>query len=217
MVSIGAALVLAACGSSSSDSSGNGGGGGGGGSTLPTGTLGGVAFTPVDGLAFSFAPTSCTVQGFNVGMTALGLAFTSVAGSCSVFQAVGACNDKANATLVSAIFSKVSTSGTASAIVPGTYALTTGQPLPDASGNMAVTSMNYTKTNATCVNAAASVTATSGSLTIATITTTRVTGSLNVAFSDGSTFGGNFDVALCSAPFNVCDMQSCGNSGTCIP
>jgi hypothetical protein len=212
------ALTFVGCGSSSSDGSSTGGGGGGGGGTLPSGTLAGTAFTPVDGTAAVLPPTACSVAGTGVNGNAVAIVFTNLAGTCSAYQAVGACNDKANATVVSAIVARVNvTGGTATAIGPGTYALTPGTPFPDASGNVNYTFIGYSKTNATCVNAAASVTATSGTVTISTLTGTRATGSLTVAFSDGSTFSGPFDVALCSVSFDVCALQSCTGPPSCIP
>jgi hypothetical protein len=221
LVSMAVALAVVGCGSSSSDGSstgGGGGGGGGGGNTLPSGTLAGTAFTPADGTAAVLPPTSCSVAGTGVNGNGVAIVFTNVAGTSGTYQSVGACNDKANATVVSAIVARVNvTGGTAAAIGPGTYTLTPGTPFPDASGNVNYTFLGYSKTNATCVNAAASVTATSGTVTISTLTGTRATGSLTVAFSDGSTFSGPFDVALCNVSFDVCALQSCTGPASCIP
>jgi hypothetical protein len=214
---LGAYLALGgavACGSSTSTSSS---GGGGGGNTLPAGTLGGAAFTPVDGVAVSLPTSPCNFSGTSLSATAMLLAFTNVPSTCSAFQAVGACNDKANAILVSVAIARTNASGTASAIGPGTYSLTTGTVTPDASGNLTRTNLNYSKTNATCVDAASSVTPTSGSVTITSVTSSRVTGSVTMAFSDGSSFSGNFDVAICGVSFNVCDVGSCSGTGTCVP
>jgi hypothetical protein len=215
---LGACLALGgavACGSSTTSSSS---GGGGGGNTLPSGTLGGVAFTPVDGVAVSLPVRSCVFGGVNTSATAMLIAFTNVPNSCSAFQAVGACNDKANATLVSVTIEKANVlGGTASAIGPGTYVLNNGPPTPDASGYFTRTNLNYSKTNATCVDAAASVTPTSGSVTLTSVTSSQVAGSVTVAFSDGSSFSGSFDVAICGVSFNVCDAGNCTGTGTCVP
>ena len=213
---LGACLALGgtvACGSGTSTS-----GGGGAGNTLPSGTLGGVGFTPVDGVALLLPVRTCTFSGASVSATAMLLAFTNVPSTCSAFQVVGACNDKASAILVSVAIEKGNASGgTASAIGPGTYGLTIGPPTPDASGNFTRTNLNYSKTNATCVDAASSVTPTSGSVTITSLTSSQVTGSVTAAFSDGSTFSGNFDVPICGVSFNVCDVGSCSGTGTCVP
>jgi hypothetical protein len=213
---LGACLALGgavACGSSTSSS-----GGGGGGTTLPSGTLGGAAFTPVDGVAVWLPARTCTFGGATVSATAMLLAFTNVPSSCSAYQTVGACNDKANAIVVSAAIEKGNVSGgTASTIGPGTYSLTNGTVTPDASGNFTRTNLSYSKTNATCVNAASLVNPTSGSVTITSLTSSQVTGSVTVAFSDGSSFSGNFDVAICGVSFNVCDVGSCSGTGTCVP
>jgi hypothetical protein len=212
---LGACLALGgavACGSGTSSSSG-----GGGGNTLPSGTLGGAAFTPVDGVAVLLPTSPCNISGTSLSATAMLLAFTNVPSTCSAFQAVGACNDKANAILVSVAIARTNVSGTASAIGPGTYSLTTGTVTPDGSGNVTRTNLNYSKTNATCVDAAASVTPTSGSVTITSLTSSRVTGSLTMAFSDGSSFSGTFDMAICGVSFNVCDVGSCSGTGTCVP
>jgi hypothetical protein len=211
-------LTFVGCGSSSSDGSSTGGGGGGGGGTLPSGTLAGTAFTPADGTAAVLPPTACSVAGTSVNGTAVTMVFSSITSTCTTYQALGACNDKANVTVVTAGIARVNAAGgTASAIGPGTYNLTTGTPVPDATGNYNYVFLGYSRTNATCVNAAATVTATSGSITITSITATRATGSINIAFSDGSTFSGPFDVALCSVSFNVCALQSCTGPASCIP
>ena len=209
-LSIAFAIAITACGSS--DNSGGGGGG-----SLPSGTLGGTAFTPADATAVALAPKTCTISGVSVSASALALIFTNVASTCSAFQAVGACNDKANATAIFAEIAKGNISGTAvTAIGPGTYPLSTGNPTPDASGNFTFTSINYSKTNATCVDAASSVSATSGSVTLTSVTP-AVAGSITVAFSDGSSFSGNFSsLALCGVSFDVCSLESCSGPGTCV-
>ena len=210
-LSIALAIAITACGSSANS------GGGGGAGSLPSGTLGGAAFTPVDAAAVALAPKTCTISGVSASASALGLIFSNVPSTCSAYQAVGACNDKANATAVVAEIAKANVTGTAvTAIGPGTYPLSTGNPTLDASGNATFTSIIYSKTNAACVDAASSVQATSGAVTLTSVTP-AVTGSITVTFSDGSSFSGSFgSLALCSVSFDVCSLESCSGPSTCV-
>jgi hypothetical protein len=211
------AVALAACGSSSSSTSS-----GGGGDANPTGTLAGAAFSPTSSLAAVYPQASCPIPGttppVSVSATALVLGFTSLSNSCSVYQAIGVCDQKANMVGVMAQVARANIYGASVALTPGTYALNPN-PSPDAQGNLAIADFAYVKTNATCVDAAGSVTATAGSVTIASITATRATGSMSVTFSDSSTFSGSFDVAICPVTGSICSMiaSTCSGTPTCVP
>jgi hypothetical protein len=81
----------------------------------------------------------------------------------------------------------------------------------DVNGNFTQASINYIKTNATCIPQS-SITTTAGSVIISTISATRVTGSISATFSDGSSYSGPFDVPICADSTSVCSFvnNTCG-------
>lgn len=177
--------------------------------TLPNMTLGGAGFTAADGIAVTVAPRTCG----GGGVTGLVLVFTSLPNTCGVAQGIGACNEKASATVASIRVVRVNLTSAVGAIGAGTYTYS-ASPAPDASGNIVSIEADYTKTNATCGHTAASSTLSAATVTVTSATATRVAGTASATFTDGSTVSGVFDLPTCAMTIDPC--VNCGTPA-CIP
>jgi hypothetical protein len=178
------------------------------------GTIMGTPFTPTDRGALIVPAATCTIPGIGTRSVAvLALGFSSFPNLCGFVTTTGLCGDVAGSLVVSATVMSSPAAGTASPIGPGTYGI--GMSV-DGQGNIVVAGADITKVDAVCTPDAAIPDAQSGSITIATVSP-RVTGTLDVTFTDGSRFSGNFDLPTCSAAVDFCTVinDACGTTPCC--
>jgi hypothetical protein len=162
-------------------------------------------FTPVDGTAVIFDPTTCDIP--FVGTTsasALAMEFTSFAGTCDFVTTTNLCGSKANSTFLAALaIGGVVGSGTAAPFAPGTYPFLSTPP----TGAFQACTASAARTDASCsAGAGASPDMAGGRIVVTTVTATRVTGSLDLRFDDGSTYQRPFDLALCPVTADLCSL-----------
>jgi hypothetical protein len=209
------AAALVACGSSSSSS---------GASPPPaaalSGTLLGQPFTPADSAALVPGQGSCSLSSVTASATGLAVRFSSFQGLCSLMTSQNrACGTRANATVLTLLLVNARRGGTAAAVQPGTYTITTTIPAPDAQGNFAIAEGFAAKTGDCTATASASF-AGSGTITIDSVGSS-VTGSADVTFSDGGHVSGSFSAATCSFQVDVCTLFSDLGEGciaqACLP
>jgi hypothetical protein len=211
---IAAALVIAGCGDSDDDAPAA--------STPPTtlaGTVLGQPFTPVDASALVLSQASCSFEGITASATGLAIGFGSFAGLCDIVTQNQLCGSKANATIVNLLLVRANVAGgTASAVLPGTYAISATTPTPDTQGNFTVAQAFVTKTDATCDTPGTTPVATSGTIRIDAVGA-RVTGSADLTFPDGGRVTGTFGVPVCGFQTDVCTALEDGNCTTevCVP
>ncbi|WP_242345121.1 hypothetical protein [Anaeromyxobacter terrae] len=181
------------------------------------GTVLGQAFDPVDGTALVLSPETCIFQNvLQASATAILVGFGTFENMCQVAQQTKACGGKANGTTVNLIVLNASAVGTATAVQPGTYPVTTAQP--DVTKPFTVATAFIAKTDATCADSASAVEATAGTITIDKAGADRVTGNANITFSDGSSVSGAFDVPVCAFSTDVCTGLGAGcKTPTCVP
>lgn len=160
-------------------------------------------FTPADGAAVLFAPTTCSVP--FVGTTSasgLAIALTSFSGTCDFVTATDLCGSKGSATLLLALaVAGDAGGGTVGALAPGTYPFLPNPP----TGTFRAAIASAARTTATCgAQSGSPVAMNGGSITVATVTATRVTGSLDLRFADGTAYQHPFDLALCPVTADLC-------------
>ncbi len=198
------AAALVACGSSSTSQD-----------VFPTGRVLGVSFSPADGGAVALAPAACPLLGQQANVAALALGFSSIAGLCG--RAPNLCTDqKANEELVAFTIIKAG-AFTQSAVGTGTYPITS-TPTPDVAGNVAFVNGSIEKLDAQCNDQSAGQSIASGTITISSIDSSRVKGNVDAVLSDGNTFGGPFDVPLCTGvSLNTCTVATQCHATACQP
>jgi hypothetical protein len=212
-----AAAALAACGSSSTSTS----------SSPPSGALSGTLlgqpFAPLDATAIAPGQGSCSLGGVTASATGLALRFSSFQGLCSLMTTMTTqdktCGTRANGTVLTLVLVSARRGGTAPPIQPGTYAITTGIPLPDPQGNIMVAQALGAQTHA-CADPPGTSFASSGTITLTAVGST-VTGSVDVMFSDGGHVSGSFSAPACSVQTDVCtalgDLTGSCVAQSCIP
>ena len=212
-----AALLLASCGNDSGSAAPPPTG-----PTLPSGTILGKSFTPVEGSVLVLDPGACTFENFQASTSiqastaGLILGFGSFSGLCSLITTTNWCGAKANGTIVSGFVARGNAvGGTASAL--GTYPVSAVTPAPDAQGNIVFAHGFIQRWDGTC-NVTSGIPATAGTIRIDSITSTRVAGNLDLTFEDGSRFSGPFDVARCGFQLDVCTAMVGGScmTPTCV-
>lgn len=176
-------------------------------------------FTPVDGTAVVFPPTTCNIFPLgNVSISGLGILQTDFAGACDYATAAQFCDGKASATLLFALaVSGVQGGGTAPAIGPGTYPFLTAPP---ASTSFATSLGLATRTDAVCAAVPPYPTdMNGGNVVITSIDATHATGTLDLRFEDGTDYAVPFDLPLCPPPADICRLITGGGCGTraCLP
>jgi hypothetical protein len=194
---------------------------------LPTGTVLGQPFTPVDGSALVLGEKTCTVAGFQASTTGVLLGFGSFQGLCSFVTSTQFCGVKANSTFVTALVARANVLGrTAPAVVPGTYSVAATIPSPDAQGDVSVVSAVIARTGTApvCEETLGAPEATSGTVRIDSISDSRITGTVDLTFEGGSRVQGAFDVVRCGFQTDVCAVLAAGegecSGGTdpvCVP
>jgi hypothetical protein len=177
--------ALVACGSSSGSQD-----------VFPTGRILGSTFSPADGSALPLAPSACTLMGQQANVAGLALGFSSIGGLCG--RAANLCiQKKASEELVSFTIVKVGAFAQP-AVGTGTYPITS-TPTPDVTGSVSFVIGSIEKLDAQCNDQSAGQSIASGTITISFIDSNRVRGNVNAVLSDGNTFGGTFDVPLCTS------------------
>jgi hypothetical protein len=207
-----AALLLASCGDDSGSAAPTPTG-----PTLPSGTVLGKSFTPVEGSVIVLDGGTCTFGNVQASTTGLLLGFGSFSGMCSLVTTTNWCGAKANGTIVSGFVVRANAvGGTASAL--GTYPVSAATPAPDAQGNVVFAQGFITRWDATCNVTSGFLPATAGTIRIDSITSTRVAGNVDLTFDDGSRLSGPFDVARCGFQLDVCTAMVGGScvTPTCV-
>jgi hypothetical protein len=187
--SLAVAGAVLACGGGSS-----GGGGGGGG--------GGGSFTQI---GFVIPATDCPPVSV-AGVVVLVSTNRTIANACT--QASNACVEYANLNGIALTVANFDSGGTAPAVTPETYPLSSTPS--GSSGTLAFASVE--QTDASCNSTGPSGTPT-GSITVTTVSATAVTGSYDVTV-DTQHFTGTFDATLCSSGSFLGDVCN-GGGGTC--
>jgi len=180
----------------------------------PPGLFGG--FTPTDGTAVVFAPTTCSVP--FVGTTSasgLAIAFTSFPSTCDFVTATNLCGSKGSATLLLALaVAGDAGGGTVGALAPGTYPFLATPP----TGTFRAAIASAARTTATCgAQPGSPIAMNGGSITVATVTATRVTGSLDLRFADGTAYQRPFDLAVCPLTVDLCSQIGASKCTATIP
>jgi hypothetical protein len=182
---------------------------------LPSGTVLGQPFTPVEGSALVLGQATCDFDPVQASATGLLLGFGSFQGLCSLVTSSQGCGTKANGTIVTALLVRANVAGgIAPPVVAGSYTVAATIPNPDAQGNVVFAQGLFTRNDATCRETAGTPTATSGTIRIDSITGSRVTGNVDLTFEDGSKVAGAFDVARCGFQIDVCTVLA---GGDCTP
>jgi len=186
--------VMAACGGGSS------------GGSSPGGSTGGTGPTGGSSTQIGFVLPATTCSGISLAGVAVFVATNqSISNACT--QVSNACVKYANLDGVALIVANYTSTGTAAAVTPGTYSIST---TPSTSGTMAFATL--VETDASCNSDAPSGTA-SGTITLTSVTSTTVTGSYDITLGSQN-LTGTIDATLCTTTFPG-DVCSGSSSGTC--
>jgi len=190
-----AALAAAACG----------GGGGTATSNPAKGTIGGVAFSPVDVAALSLGPKACNLGAFgNINAAGVAIQFASTANVCA---------DLVSATCVAHANSQGVTVFIANAPFSGDATLTKGVYNVVADTSSALTSAGFKGAfaeshdlGAACAPKSTSTRAT-GTVELTEASATRFAGHVNITFDDGSKLAGDFSAPTCAgSTADICQI-----------
>lgn len=197
-----AALVASAC--SKSDKT-----------ELPSGTVLGKAFTPVEAVAVFASVASCQLEGGSLNVSNLSLAFRDAAGLCTT--AAHPCVGKPNARTVGVLLMTQGASAQ-QPIGPGRYdVVLDGSGLkPNANGTFVYGIGLSVQTDATCAESAPP-TQGSGTVELSSVGTGSVRGTIDLTFADGGKFAGPFEASVCGTHPTACDAMSstCEGLRTC--
>ncbi len=179
------ALAAAACG-----------GGGMATSNPAKGTIGGVAFSPVDVAALSLGPKACNLGAFgNINAAGVAIQFASTANVCADLISA-TCVAHANSQGVTVFISDAVFSGDA-AITNGTYTVVENPGTAATATGFKAAFAEAHNLGASCSPVSTSTQAT-GTVTLTEAGPTRFSGSVNITFTDGSKLQGDFSAAACS-------------------
>lgn len=185
------------------------------------GTILGQPFTPADGAAVALDGARCDFDGFDANATGLVLGFGDFQGLCALVTNSQGCGVKADATIVTAVVVRANVlGGTPPSVGPGTYAVPSATPLPDAQGNVSLVQAVVARTDATCGDTSGNPVATGGSVRIDSVEASRVTGFADLTFEGtGGRVSGAFSVPRCALQADVCTVLSGGacTGQVCVP
>ena len=203
------ALALAACGADQAPA--------------PPPTLhvasGGRFYAATDSAGFLMAPMACG-QLMGDSATLVQVRLTTAGNVCGQAQEHAFCAEQAAAATASLTIVRANASGgIAPAIGPGTYASSDGNAV-DENGNFMWFWSSWDRLDASCgLLPGGPKEGGLGTVTFDEVGPTRIRGSADIAFDDGSTLSGPFDVAVCDAPgAELCASLKGGcSSVACVP